>query len=139
MTADEARARARDRLAVRQHNARLLLERLRARAAARSASDVLKRATMERLARRTRSVRKLFSDDGLILPRVWMYGPRWRSHFGVVEKPIAEIDPVAATLHRPGRKLLMFTLEEDVRDLVLVMLDNNRAAMWSDPREQMGL
>lgn len=68
--------------------------------------------------RRRRAVRRMWSLDNLPLPRAWFYGSKWKRHFDVRERPIAEIDPLAARLHRPGRKLLIFTFEDDVRELV---------------------
>jgi hypothetical protein len=73
--------------------------------------------TLERQHPRRRAVRRMWSLDNLPQPRAWFYGPKWKRHFNVQERPIAEIDPVAAQLHRPGRKLLMFTFEDEVREL----------------------
>jgi hypothetical protein len=86
-----------------------------------SAEQLLERVTSERRTvppRIRRSVRRMWSLDRLPMPRAFMTGPRWRSTFGVREVPIAELDPDAARFHRPGRKLLMFSLEEDVRERV---------------------
>ena len=60
----------------------------------------------------------MWSLDRLPMARAFFTGPKWRRHFDVREIPIADVDPEAARLHRPGRKLLMFTFEEDVRELV---------------------
>lgn len=144
MTAEQAKQRARDRLAVREHNAQQLIDRVRARVAARRASAdaaLLARVTAERPTRPARATRRLWSIDGLLMASVWMYGPRWRRHFAVVETPIVELDPEAAKYHRPGRKLLTFTLEDDVRELIMDPINPalDRVAMWSDPRERLGL
>lgn len=75
---------------------------------------------------------RLYSADRLRV-RVWMWGPRWRSAFGVTRVPIAEFDPRVAPLFRPGTKLSVFTLEEDVRERVLDEIRPGVYAMWSDP------
>lgn len=58
---------------------------------------------------------------------------------GVQHVPIATVDPIAAQYHRPGRKLLVFTFEDEVRELVLERLNHEVYAQWSDPRERLGL
>lgn len=73
------------------------------------------------------------------MPRAFMYGPRWRRHFDVREVPVADVDPVAAKYHRPGRTLLVFTFEPDVRELLQLEIRPGVFAEWSDPREQIGL
>jgi hypothetical protein len=93
------------------------------------------RRAVQAKSRRRESTRRMWSFDGLPMARVYMHGPKWRRWFEVREVPIAEIDPDAAPLHRPGRKLLVFTLEEDVRERVCEQLGFDRYAMWSDPRE----
>lgn len=75
--------------------------------------------TLDRRGRRRRSVRRMWSLDRLTMPRAFFCGPKWKRLCGVTERPIAEIDPAAAALHRPGRKLLMFSLEDEVRERVL--------------------
>lgn len=84
-----------------------------------SVEQLVDRVTVERPARPRRGVRRMWSLDRLPMPRVFMTGPRWRSAFGVREIPIADLDAAAAKLHRPGRKLLIFSLEEDVRERVM--------------------
>jgi hypothetical protein len=101
---------------------------------------VMNRITAERLAtwvhkKRRASTRRLWSFDHLPMPRCYMRGPKWRRAFDVREIPIADLDPQAAKLHRPGRKLLVFTLEPDVRELVCEPIRGDVYAMWSDPRE----
>jgi hypothetical protein len=105
---------------------------------------LLAQVTEER--RRTRArqqkreaTRRMWPLEQLPMPRVYMHGPKWRRFFDVQERPIAEIDPEAAKLHRPGRKLLWFSLEDDVRERVLEPLGFDRYAEWSDPRERLGL
>ena len=73
---------------------------------------------LERQRRRRRCVRRMWSLERLPLPRAFFHGPRWRSTCGVRDVPIADVDPIAARYHRPGRRLLMFTLEEEVRAVV---------------------
>jgi hypothetical protein len=83
--------------------------------------------------RKRESTRRMWSFDRLPMPRAFMRGPKWRRLFDVKEIPIAEIDPVAAELHRPGRKLLVFTLEDDVRELLFTDVPELRPgvyAMW---------
>jgi hypothetical protein len=97
---------------------------------------LLERVTADRLAtqaktRKRESTRRMWSLDGLLMPRVYMRGPKWRRSFGVREVPIAEIDPDAACFHRPGRKLLMFSLEDDVRELLLIGLDELRPGVFA--------
>lgn len=100
--------------------------------------DVLVRATAERATPRKRSTRRMWSTDRLPMPRAFFYGPRWRRHFGVSEVPIVDIAPEAAKYHRHGRKLLIFSLEEDVRELICEPIYHDKYAMWSDPREGIG-
>lgn len=72
--------------------------------------------------------------------RVFMHGPGWRKHFEVARRPIAEVAPLAAKCHRPGKQLYWFDLEDDIRELVCECLREDRYlavyANWSDPREQ---
>lgn len=84
-------------------------------------------------------VRRLWTNDRLTMPRVLMVGPRWRSHFGVRAVPIAEFNPAAVGYHARTKKVLVFTLEDDVRERVLDEIRPGVAAMWSEPREQVGV
>lgn len=72
-----------------------------------------------RVAKKRRSFRRVWPIEFTsgIFVKFFMTGPRWKSLFGVVERPIAEIDPIAAKYHRPGRKLLIVSLEEDIREI----------------------
>jgi hypothetical protein len=67
------------------------------------------------------------------MPRVWLFGPRWRRRF--------DVRRVAVTLPlREGaicRKVLVYDLEPDVRELVTEALRHDVVAMWSDPRERL--
>lgn len=115
MTADQALQRARDTLAVREHNARVVIDRAKARAQARLEARELRRRRgkiIEGAARAT--------DSRLPALRLLITGRQWRA---VVERsPAGHYD-----------------FAPDVRELVLVPINNNWAAMWSDPREQLGL
>lgn len=87
-------------------------------------ADLVARVTAENLARfvqkrKRETTRRMWSLDRLPMPRAFMRGPKWRRLFGVEERPIADVAPDQASWHRPGRKLLMFTLEDDVRELIL--------------------
>jgi hypothetical protein len=76
------------------------------------------------------------------MARVFMYGPKWRRHFKVIEVPIADVDAATAQYYQPRSnraKLLMFTLEDDVRELVTEEVRPGVTAQWSDPRERLGL
>lgn len=95
---------------------------------------IVQRLFAEQRRRRT-GHRRLYSLDHLPMVRVWMHGRRWRRHFGVREVPIAEFAPSSAPYHRPGKKLLVFSLEDDVRELVLEELRPGVYAEWSDPRD----
>jgi hypothetical protein len=81
----------------------------------------------------------MWSFDHLPMPRAFFKGPKWKRLCDVSERLIADVDPFAAQYHRPGRKLLMFTLEDDVRERACEQLRPNVFAQWSDPREQLGL
>jgi hypothetical protein len=100
---------------------------------------LLTRVTTERQVSRRRRLRKLHSLDNLPALRCFLHGPKWRRHFGITETPIAEIDPNAARFHRPGRKLLLFTLEADVRERIQEEIRPGVYAEWSDPRERLPL
>lgn len=94
--------------------------------------------TLDRHGRRRRSLRRMWSTDDLPMPRAYFCGPRWKRICGVEEIPIADLHPVAAQYHRPGRKLLVFSLVDDVRELICEPLRGDVYAMWSDPRERWG-
>lgn len=81
---------------------------------------------------RRQSTRRMWSLDELPMVRCFMRGPRWKSTFGVCEVPIAEIDPEHASWHRLGRKLLMFTLEDDVRELVFTDVPELRPGVYAE-------
>jgi hypothetical protein len=81
---------------------------------------------------------QLFSLD-YIRVRTWMWGPRWRSLFGVRHVPLVEVNPIAAPYHPADKKVWLFTLEDDVRERVLEEIRPGVYADWSDPRERFGL
>lgn len=124
MTVDEARLAAHERAMQTDPKYRQLMDRLN--------FDVL---LVKAKVRRRPHTRRMWSVDDLPMPRVFMHGPRWRSAFGVSEIPIAVLDPERAHWHRPGRKLLTFTLEEDVRERVCVEIRPGVVAEWMDPGE----
>src|SRR5205807_90016 len=101
--------------------------------------SLVENLTLDRFGRRRRSVRRMWSLDQLPMPRAFFRGPKWRRLCGVAELLIADVDPVAAQYHRPGRKLLLFSFEDDVRERVLEPLRHDVVAQWSDPREQLGI
>lgn len=91
-----------------------------------------------------------WSNEGLFMRRIWpvpdfalpnvrifLAGPQRRRAFGIRRRPIAEVAPLAALCHRPGKKLWWFDLEADVRELVCEPLQFDRVAMWTDPRERL--
>jgi hypothetical protein len=80
---------------------------------------------------------RVFVFDGLRMPRVWMHGRRWKRHFGVRAVPLVDVAPGAAPYHRVGKTLLVYTFEEDIRELVLLgrELRPGVYAQWWDPRE----
>lgn len=80
---------------------------------------------------------RLFSLDRLRI-RVWMWGPRWRSSFGVRRVLLSEIAPESAPYHRPGKTLSVFTLEDDVRERICDEIRPGVYAQWSDPRDTFG-
>jgi hypothetical protein len=111
-----------------------------ARSAARvSPLHFLEHVTRYRKDLRRLSTRRMWSLDRLPLPRAYFRGPMWKRLCGVHETPIADIDADAAKLHRPGRKLLIFSFEDEVRERVLQPVRHDVVAGWSDPREQLGL
>lgn len=101
--------------------------------------SLVENLTLDRNGNRRRSVRRMWSMDRLPMPRAFFRGPKWKRLCGVREIPIAEIDPIAAQYHRPGRKLLIFSFEPDVRERVCQAIQYDRVAMWSDPLEWLGL
>jgi hypothetical protein len=74
--------------------------------------------------------------------RALLMGPKSKRHFGVQQRSIEEIRPPWWALVRQGRRwVLVFTLEEDVRELVTIggwqheRFDELRPgvfAMWGD-------
>jgi hypothetical protein len=86
--------------------------------------------------------RRVWSLDGLRV-RFWMSGPRWMQHFGVRVVPIADVVPAdQVSWHRAGKRILLVSLEADVRELVRADQDEIRPgvrAEWSDPYEQFGV
>lgn len=89
--------------------------------------------TLDRRGRRRRSVRRMWSTDNLPMPRAFFKGPKWKRLCGVEERPIAEVHPIAAQYHRPGRKLLIFTFEDEVRERVLQReIRPGVIPMWSE-------
>lgn len=87
-----------------------------------------------------RGTRRIWSYDRLPMPRAFFHGPRWRSHCGVTSRDIREVAPWAAPYHPNGRRLLVFTFEPDVRELVLEEeLRPGVTPMWSDPYERFGV
>jgi hypothetical protein len=101
--------------------------------------NLVENLTLDRRGRRRRSLRRMWSLEQLPMPRAFFTGPKWKRLCEVREVPIAEIHPQAAELHRPGRKLLIFSFEDEVRERVLERLGHDVFACWSDPREQLGL
>lgn len=104
-------------------------------------NETVEKINAERIAVREKkqkrvSIRRMWSLDNLPLARALFKGPKWKKYFEVREVPISEIDPANAHLHRPGRKLLIFTFEEDVRELICEPLGEGRYAQWSDPLER---
>src|SRR5688572_10839193 len=83
---------------------------------------------------------RIWSIDDLPMPRAWFHGPKWKPLCGVTQRPIAEVNPPWANRVRANRRfVLVFTFEEEVRERVLEQLAPGVFAMWSDPREQLGL
>jgi hypothetical protein len=86
------------------------------------------------------NVRRCWCVDRLPRVRTLMLGPRWRQAFGVEQRPIAEINPPWAMQVRADRKwVLVFTLEDEVRERVLEEIRPGIFAQWSDPREWLGV
>lgn len=101
--------------------------------------SLVENLTRDRQGRRRRSVRRMWSFDHLPMPRAFFNGPKWKRLCDVSERLIADVDPVAAQYHRPGRKLLLFSFEDEVRERACVAIRGDVFAQWSDPREQLGL
>lgn len=91
---------------------------------------------MKRVNRR-QGQRRVYNLEQLPLPRCYMCGPKWRRLFDVEERLLADIRPESAIYHRPGKTILVFSFEHDVRELVLEELRPGVFAMWSDPRERV--
>lgn len=72
-----------------------------------------------------RRCQRLWSLDALPMVRAFMYGPRWKKHFGVAFKFVA--------FPADGR-VLAFTLEDEIRERVLDEIRPGVIAQWSDPR-----
>jgi hypothetical protein len=84
--------------------------------------ELITRARIEaRVLKKRRGFRRVWAIEYTsgIFVKFYMTGPKWKRLFGVVERPIAEIDPQAAQYHRPGRKLLIVSLEDDIREIVM--------------------
>jgi len=84
---------------------------------------------------RRRGIRRIYSLDGL-RTRVWMTGPKWRRFFDVHQRPLGEVYQDRAAFLNPRKHVLVFTLEDDIRELVLEELRPGVYAQWSDPRER---
>lgn len=63
---------------------------------------------------------------------MWMWGPGWRKAFGVREVPLADVSPSSVPFHPRGKKLLMFTLEDDVRERVMIGRDELRPGVYAE-------
>ena len=87
---------------------------------------------------RRRSIARIWCVDNLPV-RALLIGPRWRSHFGVEKRAIADVRPPWHALIRQGRRwVLCFTLEDDVRERVIEHGEELRPgvfAMWDDETE----
>jgi hypothetical protein len=90
-----------------------------------------------------------WSDEGIFMRRIWplpdlalpnvrifVAGPRRRRAFGICRRSIAEVAPRFAGMHRAGKQLWWFDLEDDVRELVMRHeIRPGVTAEWTDPRE----
>lgn len=66
--------------------------------------------------------------------RVWFKGPKWKRLCGVREVPIADIVPADQIgWHRPGKRVLVFSIEEEIRERVLEEIRPGVYSMWTDP------
>lgn len=81
------------------------------------------------------SIRRVYSLDKLPMVRFWFHGPKWRSRCEVSLKFLADVSPSSTAYHKPGKVILVATLEEEIRERILERLYHDRYAMWSDPRE----
>ena len=129
MTLDDVRLAAHERAMQTDPAYRSVMESIDAQ------RRLVENLTLSRRGSRRRALRRMWSTDNLSMPRAFFSGPRWKRLCGVQEIPIAAIDPIAATYHRPGRKLLVFTFEEEIRERICEQLRFNVYAQWSDPRE----
>ena len=68
------------------------------------------------------------------MPRVWLWGPKWKRLFDIRTPLMSEVSPEAARYH----PLLVYNLESDVRELVCERLRFDVVAEWADAREQIG-
>lgn len=77
------------------------------------------------------SIRRVYSADNLPLVRFWFHGPKWRRH--------CDVQNVHAgfSLKMRPRKILMTSLEEEIRERVLERVYHDRYAMWADARERL--
>jgi len=67
---------------------------------------------------------RIWNLDRLPQVRCLLVGPRWKRGFNVQRVPIADLIPAREVpWHRPGRRVLVFTLEEDIRERVLMGLE----------------
>lgn len=82
---------------------------------------------------------KLYSLDGLRMPKCWMHGPRWKQRFDVREQLLSDVSPTSAGYHQIGKKVLTFTFEDDLRELMFQEIRPGVLADWSCPWEQLGL
>lgn len=66
--------------------------------------------------------------------RVWFYGPKWKRLCGVREVPIADVvPPEQVAWHRAGKRILVFSIEEEIRERVLEEIRPGVFSMWTDP------
>lgn len=74
----------------------------------------------------------------LPLSGFWFDGPRWKRAFGVRLVPITALVP-SEEVSWPwgGRRVWVYDVEPDVRELVCEPLQFDRVAMWADPRERL--
>jgi hypothetical protein len=69
------------------------------------------------------------------LVRAWFYGPKWKRLCGVREVPISDVVPADQVgWHRKGKRLLVFSHEDEIRERVLDEIRPGVFAMWTDPR-----
>jgi hypothetical protein len=70
------------------------------------------------------------------MPHVWLHGPRWIACFGVQRVPARQIFPDFVP---SNRVFLVYSFEQDLRELMCAELRPGVYADWSDAREQLGL